>query len=115
MRFKADDWGDHNRVDRITWIAWVGCVHNTLSSQATAEYSNKNSKNSKDSKRSLEDGKREKAGASHPFFPFPCPSLPTRRRRESITVIFRMILIVTIAPKHPCNRDRSIHRPGRLC
>ena len=46
MRLKADDWGDHNRVDRITCLAWVGCVRNTLSSaEATAGYSNKNSKN----------------------------------------------------------------------
>jgi len=46
MRFDPDDWGDHSRLDGITWIAWVGCVHNTLSpAEATAGYSNKNSKN----------------------------------------------------------------------
>ena len=47
-----------------------------FSAEAPARYSNENSNNKKNSKRALDSGKREKAGASLPIFPFPLS--PTR-------------------------------------
>ena len=52
----------------------------------------------------------EKGKRWEPLTPF-CPFHAT----ASLTVIFQMILIVPIAPKHPCDRDRWIDPPGRLC